>query len=139
MSPEDRIRQAILTRLETDMQRALYGSLTTTTVEPEKPLDFNKMLRECERVVRAARREQIVFRADFSHVGPMLKIETPNDGSVIELSFFQAQQVHSQWPLRLHKVLDRFAAEFVPATPFDRFVPAILPVPPFDVNEETDG
>lgn len=139
MSPEECFRQAtqaMSRRLEADIDRAFYVAVTTTTVGPEKPLNVNEMLRQCERLMREARRNQVVFRADFAHTGPMLKIETPNDGSVVELSFIQAQQVHKHWPLKLHKVLDTYTAEFVPASPMDRFVLAVLPLPPFEMNED---
>ncbi|TIT80122.1 MAG: hypothetical protein E5W57_04115 [Mesorhizobium sp.] len=137
MSPEERIRQDIAQRLEADIERAFYGAMNTTTIAaPEKPLNVKDMLHQCERVMREVRRNQITFRADLAHGGPMLKIETPNDGAVIELSFAQAQQVHKHWPLKLHKVLDRFTAEFVPATSWDRVVPVNLPLPPFEMNED---
>ncbi|TIW04537.1 MAG: hypothetical protein E5V77_00190 [Mesorhizobium sp.] len=128
-------------RFEADLHRAFYGAnATNTTVRvEEKPFRVGEMLRLCERLASEARRNQLVFRADAAHSGAMLKIETPCDGSVIELSFMQAQLVHDKWPLKLHKVLNEHTAEFVPATQFDCYVPMYLPKPPFEIKEQEDA
>ncbi|TIX43802.1 MAG: hypothetical protein E5V40_01805 [Mesorhizobium sp.] len=136
---EERILQSISERLEADLLKSIYGPLLTTNVVPqENVLNVTEMVREWEQMLRAFRRDQVTFRADAAHCGPMLKMETPNDGSVIELSFMQAQQIHDQWPLKLHKIVDAYTAEFVPATGFDRVVPMRLPKPPFQIEEKQE-
>ncbi|TGT90879.1 MULTISPECIES: hypothetical protein [unclassified Mesorhizobium] len=139
MSAEERIRQQIAAQVETDMYRAIYGVATTSTVTAEeKPFQVGKMLALWENIIRETRRTQVTFRVDLAHPGSMLKYETTDEGTVIEMSFVQAQQLHQKWPMRLHKILDTNSAEFTPVTPFDVFVPTILPMPPFVMQQETE-
>lgn len=130
-------------RLRHEADAMLTSALTgTSTTTPETTLDLAKEISKWEQMIRNFRRSNITFVVDLAHVGPAVHHETPNDGTRVEMSFAQAQELHKSWPLRLHEILDRHSAEFVPASSFDTFVPAILPMPPFEPpqgeNEMTD-
>ena len=123
--------------IERDMNmrfmETVRGLTCTNQVAPEPaPFDLDRALREWDELLRESRKTQVVFKVDLTHEGPILKHETPHDGTVFEMSFLLAREVHHHWPLKLRKILSAHAAEFVPASQFDTYFPANLPLPPFD-------
>ncbi len=138
-SAEQEIRRRVAARMEAAldlMSMEAFGLAPSSQEQsPETTLNVNDMLDQMQKFVREARRNQIIFRVDMAHQGDMIKHENPTEGTTIELNFVQAQQLHRECPIRLHKVVDEHCANFVPATQFDWFVPTIIPHPPFDVAE----
>lgn len=127
--------------LDEQLERALLGNMTSTVPDREEsvltPEKLDVLARDWEdKVIRALRRSQITIIVDLAHQGPVLRYVTPNDGTVYEMNHRAAQEVHQEWPLRLHQVLSEERAEFVPAGMFDTFVPKVLPPPPYDLPEE---
>lgn len=125
-------------RLQRDLERTLFGGAASNiTPTFESTLDLRKALPEWEKMLRNARRSQVVFIVDRAHQGPPITHETPNDGTRIELSWPAADAVHQQWPLKLFKVLSVDAAEFVPINSgFGEWAPKHLPQPPYEVPKE---
>jgi hypothetical protein len=135
------MKDAILKKMQEQMDRMMtevfYGG--TPPSPQEHILDGAAMARSLDQMIRNFRREQITFRVDIAHQGPVLRHETACDGDVIELSWVQANEVHQHWPLKISKVLSPDAAEFVPASNmFPDFVGRILPMPPYEMPEEDD-
>lgn len=110
-------------------------NVANSNAVPEKALDVRKTLSDMAQILRSFRRTQITFVVDRAHQGPPIKHETPNDGERIELSWLDANRVHGVWPLKLHRVLDEDAAEFVPVSA-GQFAPAVLEQPPYTVPPE---
>lgn len=143
MDRDEKISEAVrasIRRMDELIMKEIMGNMATSQAEPEpSTLDLSKMLPELEKMIRNARREQITFVVDLAHDGPMLQHETPCDGTRVEMSWRQANELHQHWPLKLHKVLDSTVAEFVPASGlFPEFVPRILPMPPYVMPDETE-
>ncbi len=119
------------------------GATTSATPSANDTLDIKKLFPEWMKILREAKRHQVIFAVDMGHEGPMLRTETACEGTRFEMDFRQAQEVHKQWPMRLHKVLGKYSAEFVPVSGvFPEFVPTVIPYPPFEEPEtqaETDG
>lgn len=141
MANEDSLRKLMLDRIEREMHRAIFGEATTTATTnvatSDGALDARKILEDCDKAIRTARRTQITFIVDRCHQGAIIKHETPNDGTRVEMSWHQANALHQHWPLKLWKVLSEDAAEFVPVSGvFPEFAPKILPMPPFEVPPE---
>ena len=122
--------------MDDELRRAIGGDSYTNATPPETTLDLRKALPEWEKMIRNARRSQVTFVVDQGHQGPPIQHETPNDGWRVELSWPDANRLHQEWPLRLHKTVSVDAAEYVPATTFDQFVPKVLPMPPYEAPEE---
>jgi len=117
---------------------AFGGGTTSTTANAPTTLDIKKALPEWMKMLREARRNQVTFVVDMGHEGAMLKTETPCDGVRFEMNFRQAQELHRHWPIRLHKVLTKYSAEFIPVSGvFPEFVPTVIPHPPFEEPEMT--
>lgn len=133
---EDRIGNAIEAMMRRDIERAFMGNCTNTnTVPSESTLDAKTFVANMDKVLRNFRRTQLTFIVDRAHQGAPIRHQTPNDGERIELGWLDANRVHQEWPLKLHKVLSEDAAEFVPAL-VGEFVPKHLPIPPFEVPPE---
>jgi len=136
MSEEDRIGRAIEAMMRRETENAFFGGRTNTNAAPsEGVLDAKTFVANMDKVLRNFRRTQLTFIVDGAHQGAPIRHETPNDGERIELGWLDANRVHQEWPLKLHKVLSEDAAEFVPAL-VGEFVPKHLPIPPFDVPPE---
>lgn len=136
MDDEDRIGKAIQAMMRRETERAFMGNHTNSNAAPaERVLDAKTFLANMNKVVRNFRRTQLTFIVDRAHQGAPIRHETPNDGERIELGWFDANRVHQEWPLKLHRVLSEDAGEFVPAL-VGEFVPKHLPQPPFDVPPE---
>lgn len=136
MSDEDRIGRAIKAMMRRDMAAAFTGACTNSNAVPtESVLDAKTFIANMDKILRNFRRTQLTFVMDRAHQGPPVRHETPSDGVRIELSWLDANRVHAEWPLKLHKVLSEDAAEFVPAL-VGEFVPRHLPIPPFEVPPE---
>lgn len=131
-------------KLEAAMQRqleaALFGGATTNQQAQDTTLDLRKLLPEWEKMFRNFRRENVTFMVDLVHPGPAIKYDTPHDGVRFEMSWQQANALHQEWPLRLHKVLSGTAAEFVPVSGiFGEIVPKMLPLPPYEMPDDELG
>jgi hypothetical protein len=132
MSDEDRIGKAIEAMMQREIERAFTDSTQTSTTTQPTTLDAKTFIANMDKVLRNFRRTQLTFVVDRAHQGPPVRHDTPNDGERIELGWLEANRVHQEWPLKLHRVLSEDAAEFVPAL-VGEFVPKHLPQPPFDV------
>lgn len=132
---EDRIGKAIEAMMRREVDRAVTGGACTNTTAQPSTLDVKTFTANMQKVLRNFRRTQLTFVVDRAHQGGPITHATPNDGDRIELSWLDANRVHQEWPLKLHKVLSEDAAEFVPAL-VGEFVPKILCQPPFDVQPE---
>lgn len=131
----DKLNQAIADMISQRIEREFFGGAVTNTVAPPSTLDVRKWLPEMQKMLRNFERSKVTFVVDRVHQGPILKHETPNEGSRFEMSWMDANRVHQEWPLKLWKVLSEDAAEFVPITAGE-YTPKILPAPPFDVPPE---
>jgi len=110
---------------------------TTSATASDTCLNVADFITQMERLMRNFRRTAITFAVDLAHPGPMLRRETPCDGTIIECSWVQANEVHKRWPLKLIKVISRDVADFVPVTPmFGEEFAANLPSPPYELPEE---
>jgi hypothetical protein len=139
--PEDDVSRMMARHLQQSIDGAFidaaFGGVTSTVASAETTLDIKKVLPEWMKILRNARRTQVTFVVDMGHEGPMLKTETPCDGTRFEMNFRQAQELHRQWPIRLVKVLTKYSAEFVPASGvLSEFVPRVIPQPPFENLQE---
>lgn len=133
MTDEDRIGKAIEAMMRREIDSAFMGGCTNSSAAPtEGVLDAKTFIANMDKVLRNFRRTQLTFVVDRAHQGAPIRHDTPNDGERIELRWLDANRVHQEWPLRLHKVLTEDAAEFVPAL-VGEFVPKHLPIPPFEV------
>jgi hypothetical protein len=133
MSKDDLLRK-LVAEVEADL---MHVAITNTTQASETTIDWPKMLRELEQTLRNLRRTNITFVVDIAHPGPPIRHETPNDGTRIELSWLQANEIHQHWPLKLVKIVAPGAGEYVPITPFGyEIVPKILPQPFEDQPDE---
>lgn len=135
MDDEDRIGKAIEAMMRREIDRTFMGGSTSNAMPSEGVLDVKTFLKDMNKVLRNFRRTQLTFIVDRAHQGGPIRHDTPNDGGRIELGWLEANRVHQEWPLKLHKVLSEDAAEFVPAL-VGEFVPKHLPQPPFDVPPE---
>jgi hypothetical protein len=139
MKTADQIQQILSRRMKQKFENVLFGgtSAGTSTTAAESTFDIAKTFPEWDKMLRNARRSQVTFVVDMAHPGPPIGHDTPNEGSRIEMSWQQANEVHKHWPLKLFKVLSTEAAEFIPVTPMmGEFVAAVLPMPPYDVPPE---
>jgi formate-dependent nitrite reductase cytochrome c552 subunit len=133
---EDRIGKAIEAMMRRKIEGAFMGETTNSNVAPaETVLDAKTFTANMDKILRNFRRTQLTFIVDRAHQGGPIRHETPNDGERVELSWMDANRVHQEWPLKLHKVLSEDAAEFVPAL-VGEFVPKHLCQPPYDVPPE---
>lgn len=138
---EDEISKIIARHLAQKLDNLLLdalGATTSTTASAPTTLDIKKAMPEWLKMLHNARRNQVTLVVDMGHEGPMLKAETPCDGTRFEMNFRQAQELHRHWPIRLHKVLTKYSAEFIPVSGvFPEFVATIIPQPPFEEPDTT--
>ena len=119
----------------------LYGSIesmsfTATIDDMAAQPSLDALMDEARKMVAEARRNAVTFVVESPHLGPIVAHQTPHDGTRFEMSWDQANELHKQCPMRLHKVLSPDMAEFVPITGmFRELVPSVLPMPPFDMPE----
>ena len=126
----ERLERAI----ERELHRALFGETTTNTTTSESTLDLKKELPKWEQTIRNSKRSQVTIIADRAHEGSPIAYDTPDEGTVCEVSYEDAVTLHEQTPLKLHRVLSVDAAEFVPAIPYiDLYIPRELPSPPYEL------
>jgi hypothetical protein len=131
----DKLDAAIREMLNRETERAFLGDTQTSATANDSVLDVGKFIVSMDKMLRNFRRAQITFIVDRAHQGPPIRHQTPTDGEQVELSWTDANRVHQEWPLKLHKVISEDAAEFVPAMAGE-FVPKNLCQPPFDVPPE---
>lgn len=136
MGDDDRIREA-LRRAVGRMESELFTS--TSSAEPAETLTpdmLKDMLDRFEKMRREFRRNDLTVTVDLSHEGPMVSHKHPTDGTIVECSPAQAQELHQHVPLKLIEVVSEHQARFGIATQFDGSVPRLLPLPPYEMPED---
>lgn len=130
---EDAVRASLSRRMDERLMTAIGAGTSTISSQDMPPLDAKKMMTEWAKIIRNARRTAVVFVVELGHPGAPLRIESATEGTRIELSPWQAQMIHQQWPMKLWKIVSEDVAEFVPVSGvFPEYVPRVIPMPPYE-------
>lgn len=99
---------------------------STTSTEAGHNLTLDHF-RRWEQMAREMRRTNVTVVVVDGHIGPPQVTKHPTEGTLIECSFTHAQQINSQVPLRLSRIISADRAHFEVAVPGMSFTPLIPP------------
>ena len=127
---------ASLTRWRSSFEQSGFEAWVSCNPNAGSTLRLDDLTRLWDRAVRQFQRAALTVVVEVGHVGPIVVRQTPTEGTFIECSWVQANQIHQQWPLKLSKVLAADTAEFVPlSSAWGEWAPRTLPLPPYEAME----